>query len=232
MSCEYCGNPKYCSGCNCETEAEALSCANYKQPVPRIQPQLPVKDFCGVGIVGEAPGEEEMNQGIPFVGRSGKLLDTVLGEVGIDRERCLVTNVFLTRPPGNKIDAYFRNPGKEDNEFIARYGLYRNRVVRDENRVDMQRLDDELRHYSPKILLLLGATALWRISQTTGITQARGSWVLAKPFGGNHLVGIMATWHPSAVLRSPNSKLDQFCADIKSVKEILDGLADQTEAQG
>jgi DNA polymerase len=190
----------------------------------RISPQLPARDFCGLAIIGESPGEEEIEQGLPFVGRSGKLLDSVLTEVGIDRDRCLVTNVFLSRPPGNKIDAFFRTPTDADTSFIGRYGLYRNRVVRDENRVDMERLDDELRAHQPAVLLLLGATALWRINQVSGITAARGTWTLSQPYGGNRLVGIMPTWHPSAVLRNSNDKLSQFCSDIQAVKAILDGV--------
>lgn len=192
--------------------------------VPRIPPQEPTDDYCGLAVIGEAPGADEMEQGIPFVGRSGKLLDSVLQAAGLERSRCLVTNVFLSRPPGNKIDAFFRSPTSEDAGFISRYGLYRNRVVRDENRVDMGRLEDELKRYQPKLILLLGATALWRVNQTSGITAVRGTWTLTQPHGCDDLVGTMATWHPSAVMRSPNDKLDQFCADIKSVKDILDGL--------
>ncbi len=189
----------------------------------RIEPQHPVKDFCGLAIIGEAAGEEEIEQGIPFVGRSGRLLNTVLTEVGIDREQCLVTNVFLTRPVGNKIDTFFRAPSDGDAEFIGRYGLHRNRVVCDENRLDMERLEGELKRHHPKVILLLGATALWRISQVSGITAARGTWTLAQPYGGDQLVGVMPTYHPSYVLRKPDS-LDTFCSDILRVKEVLDGL--------
>lgn len=193
--------------------------------IPRIPPQEPTGDFCGLAVIGEAPGADEMAQGVPFVGRSGKLVDTVFQEAGIERNRCLITNVFLTRPPGNKIDAFFRQSTDDDAGFISRYGLYRNRVVRDENRVDMSRLEDELKRYQPTVILILGATALWRVNQTSGITAARGTWTLTQPYGCDNLVGTMATWHPSAVLRNSNEKLDQFCADIKSVKDILDGLA-------
>jgi uracil-DNA glycosylase len=189
----------------------------------RIEPQLPV-DFCGLAIIGECPGQEEVEQGKPFVGRSGRLLDTVLEEVGIVRADCLVTNVFLSRPPSNKIDAFFRSPTDEDAEFVARYGLYRNRVVREENRLDMSRLDTELSTHRPMVVLLLGATALWRIGRTDGITAARGSWSTMTLYGTEQIVAIMATWHPSAVLRSINDKLDQFVGDIKAVKDMLDEL--------
>jgi uracil-DNA glycosylase len=190
----------------------------------RIEPQHPI-NFNGLALIGESPGEEEIAQGLPFVGRSGKLLDTVLEELGIVRNDCLTTNVFLSRPTGNRIDEFFRSSTEADAEFVERYGLYRNRVVRDENRLDMERLDDELCRYRPRLILLLGATALWRVNRVNGITAARGSWTLLQPYGDDQSVGVLPTWHPSAVLRTRTEKLDQFVGDIKQIRDALDGLA-------
>lgn len=188
-----------------------------------IEPQRPV-DFCGLAIIGEAPGADEITQGLPFVGKAGKFLNTVLADVGIDRSRCLVTNVFLERPENNKIDQFFRLVQEEDDAFIGQYGLLRDRVVRDQHRPEMARLDRELAEWQPRILLLLGATALWRITRQNGITQARGSWTLCQMNGIGHLVGIMPTWHPSAVARDRNRKTPEFVADLNQVKEVLDGI--------
>lgn len=165
-----------------------------------------------------------MEAGYPFVGRAGKLLDMVLVEIGIDRQRCLVTNIFLSRPEGNKIERFFRLVCEDDEPFINQYGLYRDRVVRDENRPDMERLDQELLTWQPRVILLLGATALWRINRVNGITAMRGKWTLGQLAGTEQLAGILPTWHPSAVARDRNRKLPEFVADIKSVKEVLDGL--------
>jgi DNA polymerase len=189
----------------------------------RIEPQLPI-NFNTLAIIGESPGKNEIEQGIPFVGRSGGLLNTVLAEVGIERPACLVTNVFLSRPENDKIDRFFRMQEDADAEFTARYGLYRNRVVKDDNRVDMERLDNELAEHQPKVILLLGATALWRIMRANGITAARGNWSLVQLPRVEHLVGVMPTWHPSAVLRDRNTKLAEFVSDIQQVKAVLDGL--------
>jgi DNA polymerase len=193
----------------------------------RIRPQEPV-NYSGLALIGESPGRQEIEQGFPFVGKSGVLLNTVLESVGIDRTRCLVTNVFLSRPDNDKIDLFFRPRYvdgellESDTNFADRYGLYRNRVVCDEHRHDMERLDVELKQYRPNIILTLGATALWRIIGINGITAARGKWTL--PRLGDQLVGVMSTWHPSAVLRDRNKKLPEFVSDIKSVKDVLDGL--------
>lgn len=196
----------------------------------RISPQLP-QDFCGLAIIGESPGRVEIEQGKPFVGRSGALLDTVLDQVGIDRSRCLVTNVFLSRPTKDKIDLFFRprqidgDGASDDETFVARYGLYRSRVVCDEHRHDMERLETELAQHLPKIILTLGATALWRITGLNGITASRGEWALIHRF--NHVLGVLPSWHPSAVLRDRTAKLPEFVTDIKLVKDVLDGLSNE-----
>ncbi len=191
----------------------------------RIQPQLPI-NFNGLAIIGESAGRQEIEQGYPFVGRSGGLLNTVLSEVGLVRSECLVTNVFLSRPENDKIDQFFRPVIEDDTEFIARYGLYRNRIVKDDNRLDMKRLDAELVAWQPKAIVLLGATALWRMTKTNGITASRGNWILTQLPNIGHLVGILPTWHPSAVLRDRSNKLAQFVEDFKQVRDVLTGLQD------
>lgn len=187
----------------------------------RIQPQLPV-NFNGLAIIGEAPGKNEIEQGLPFVGKAGELLDMVLAETGIVREDCLISNVFLSRPDNNKIDHFFRLITESDGDFISQYGLYRNRVVKTENRDDMKRLDTELETFSPKVILLLGATALWRVLRQDGITAKRGEWSVLHQY--NHIVGVLPTWHPSAVLRNRNDKMPQFISDFKQVADVLRGL--------
>jgi uracil-DNA glycosylase len=193
----------------------------------RIQPQRPV-NFCGLALIGEAPGKDEIAAGFPFVGKAGKFLDVVMSGVGIERSRCLITNVFMERPEKNKIDTFFRVHNALDDSFINQYGLYRNRVVRPEHRDDMARLDAELVEYQPKLILLLGATALWRICRQSGITEARGKWNLTTLDGISHLVGILPTWHPSAVNRGrlddTNPKFGQFVSDFKLVRDVLDGI--------
>lgn len=189
----------------------------------RIRPQLP-RVFNGLAIVGESPGKNEIEQGLPFVGKSGELLNTVLIEVGIQRVDCLVTNVFLSRPENDKIDRFFRPVIEDDTDFVNQYGLYRNRVVKTDNRIDIPRLNEELAAFQPKIILLLGATALWRVAKENGITDHRGEWILTTYPGIPHMVGILPTWHPSAVLRNRSTKLPQFVSDLKQVADVISGL--------
>jgi uracil-DNA glycosylase len=191
--------------------------------VDRISPQIP-KRFNGLALIGESPGKNEIEQGYPFVGKAGQLLNTVMTEVGIVREDCLITNVFMVRPEKDKIDTFFRPVVEDDTAFVNDHGLYRNRVVKTELREDLGHLDAELREFNPKLIVLLGATALWRVTKVNGITEARGEWILTILPGIEHMVGIMPTWHPSAVLRNRSEKLPQFVADMKQVSEVLQGL--------
>lgn len=191
--------------------------------VDRISPQIP-KRFNGLALIGESPGKNEIEQGYPFVGKAGQLLNTVMAEVGIVREDCLITNVFMVRPEKDKIDTFFRPVVEDDTAFVNDHGLYRNRVVKTELREDLGHLDAELRAFNPKLIVLLGATALWRVTKVNGITEARGEWILTILPGIEHMVGIMPTWHPSAVLRNRSEKLPQFVADMKQVSEVLQGL--------
>ncbi len=189
----------------------------------RIRSQLPI-NFNGLALCGECPGRVEIEMGGPFLGSSGELLNVVLAEVGIIRENCLVTNVFLSRPENNKIDRFFRHVTEDDTDFINRYGLYRNRIVKNDNRIDMDRLDVEIAAHQPKVIVLLGATALWRMTKANGITEARGKWILTQLPGVRHLVGMLPTFHPSAVLRDRTNKLPQFVSDFQQVHEILERL--------
>ena len=189
----------------------------------KIRPQLP-RYFNGLALVGESPGKTEIEQGYPFVGKSGQLLDTVLVETGIVRENCLISNVFMTRPEKDKIDTFFRAVAETDSEFINHYGLYRNRVVKTDLREDLGHLDAEFIAFRPKLIVLLGATALWRVTKNNGITNARGEWIFTLVPGIGHMVGIMPTWHPSAVLRNRKEKLPEFVSDMKQVSEVLSGL--------
>lgn len=179
----------------------------------RISPVVPANPI-KLAIVGEAPGEQEIKDGIPFTGKSGQLLNAALAEIGIDRSRCMITNVFLTRPPDNKVEHFFRRihgdeePGTE---------TFRGMVVRDEFAFELPRLHEELESFNAKAVLALGGTALWATTGFDRISNWRGTWIPC-----SHLVAapIMPTWHPSAVLRQM-SKLGEFASDISCVLERM-----------
>lgn len=126
-------------------------------------------------FVGEGPGHDEDVQGRPFVGRSGKLLDQMMGEVGLRREDVFIANVVKCRPPEN------RNPEPDEIAECEPFLLAQIELVQ------------------PKVIIALGAVASHCLMRnTTPITQMRGKFFLY------HEVKLMPTLHPAAVLRNMN----------------------------
>ena len=140
-------------------------------------------------FIGEGPGADEDRLGEPFVGRAGKLMNMAFKMVGINREYVYIANIVKCRPPQN------RNP-KED-EATACLDYLRNQVVL----------------VKPKIIVLLGSVALKNIlGKEYGITASRGKWIEKKG------ITYMPTWHPAALLRDENKKID-FIKDLMLVTE-------------
>jgi len=145
-------------------------------------------------FVGEGPGAEEDRQGIPFVGRSGTLLDRLLDEeLGIDRADCYITNVVKCRPPEN------RDPRPDE---IAACRPY---------------LGDQIRSIDPAVVVTLGNFSSKLLLETgTGITKLRGR---AYPFGDRHLV---PTFHPAAALRGGADVLSRMRSDMVRAKMLME----------
>lgn len=138
-------------------------------------------------FIGEGPGADEDKQGIPFVGRAGKLMNMAFETIGLKREEVYIANIVKCRPPGN------RNP--EDDEATVCLNYLRNQVIL----------------VKPKIVVLLGSVALKNIlGKEYGITASRGKWVEKRG------IWYMPTWHPAALLRDENKKID-FIMDLKEV---------------
>ena len=138
-------------------------------------------------FIGEGPGADEDKQGIPFVGKAGKLMNMAFETIGLKREEVYIANIVKCRPPGN------RNP--EDDEATACLNYLRNQVIL----------------VKPKIVVLLGSVALKNIlGKEYGITASRGKWVEKRG------IWYMPTWHPAALLRDENKKID-FIMDLKEV---------------
>ena len=138
-------------------------------------------------FIGEGPGADEDKEGIPFVGKAGKLMNMAFDGIGINREEVYIANIVKCRPPSN------RNP--EDDEAIACLDYLRNQVML----------------VKPKIIVLLGSVALKNIlGKEYGITASRGKWVERKG------IWYMPTWHPAALLRDDSKKIE-FWQDLKEV---------------
>lgn len=140
-----------------------------------------------VMFIGEGPGADEDREGIPFVGRAGKLMNMAFEGLGIDRSKVYIANIVKCRPPSN------RNP--EEDEAQACMDYLRNQVIL----------------VKPKIIVLLGSVALKNIlGQEYGITASRGNWIDKKG------ILYLPTWHPAALLRDDNKKID-FWLDLKKM---------------
>jgi len=148
-------------------------------------------------IVGEGPGANEDLEGVPFIGRTGELLNKMLLSINLDRDNVYISNVVNYRPPEN------RNPTEEE---IARYLPY---------------LIKHVEIINPKILILLGSTALNTIiGNDKVISDARGKWIEKKIGSCNTLV--IASFHPAFLMRQPDQKKLSWI-DLKMIrKKILD----------
>lgn len=143
-------------------------------------------------FIGEGPGADEDSQGIPFVGKAGKLMNRAFEGLGINRDNVYIANVVKCRPPANRVP--------EDDEAASCLDYLRNQVIL----------------IKPKIIVLLGSTALRNIlGKNMGITSSRGSIVEKKG------ILYMPTWHPAALLRDENKKIE-FWLDLKEVKRIAE----------
>jgi uracil-DNA glycosylase family 4 len=147
-----------------------------------------------VVFVGEAPGQHEDEQGVPFVGRSGQLLDQLLDEVGLERTDVYIANVVKCRPPGN------RDPRPDEIEACKGY------------------LGEQLKLIDPKVVVTLGNFSSKLLLKTeTGITRVRGT---AYEWWGRHLV---PTFHPAAALRGSAKVLEDMRYDFGLIRDTIDG---------
>ena len=185
-----------------------------------LQPQYPTKKYNEILFVGEASGAEEEKQGKPFVGASGKLLTEMMEEVGIDREASCITNVFMsTRPPGNDIFYFFvgiQQAKKEAIPYCKNVARYRGKYLREEFLFEFDRLETEIEELSPRVVVTLGATALWALVGTDKITAARGNIYDSRRFD----VEVIPTFHPAAVLRDRKKRID-VVKDFNLVNEAM-----------
>ncbi len=149
-------------------------------------------------IIGEGPGANEDKEGKPFVGRAGKLLDKMLEAIKLNRKNVYISNVVNFRPPMN------RRP--TDNE-INRYLPFLNKHIEIIN---------------PKILLLLGSTALNAlIGNEVVISKARGKWV-SKKIGSTNLE-VISSFHPAFLMRQPDQKKYAW-EDLKMIRKKISQL--------
>jgi len=151
-------------------------------------------------LVGEGPGASEDQQGLPFVGKAGMLLDDMMAIIGLDRSKFYITNVVKCRPPGN------RDPLNVEQEACMGY------------------LTRQIALIQPKILVCLGRIAAGRlIGDSFRITKDHGVWY---DVDGRRVI---AMYHPSALLRDPSKRPETF-DDLKSLQREIQRICEHTDA--
>lgn len=157
---------------------------------------MPPTHMTDIALIGEAWGEVEERERAAFVGPTGYELNRMLGEVGIRRTDCLVTNVFNLRPPGNRIEALCgpKHLGIPGYPAIGKFGYIGRQYT-----PQLERLADELEEANPNIIITLGNTAAWALLGKTMISKMRGTVQLS-----THTITdfkVLPTYHPAAIFR-------------------------------
>jgi DNA polymerase len=146
-------------------------------------------------FVGEAPGRDEDLEGLPFVGRSGKLLDLMIAAIGLDRSKVYIANIIPWRPPGN------RDPSPQETQICLPF------IRRQIELVD------------PDVVVCLGKPSSQAILNVTdGIMKTRGRWFDYET--GTRRIKAMATFHPAYLLRQPIYKRLTW-QDLRAIQKAL-----------
>jgi DNA polymerase len=150
-----------------------------------------------VMFVGEAPGRDEDIQGLPFVGRSGQLLDRMLAAIGLDRTAVYIANIIPWRPPGN------RTPTPQESQICLPF------------------IRRQIELADPQVLVCLGGpSAQTLLGVKEGIMRSRGRWFSYQ--NGTRDIRAIATFHPAFLLRSPLQKRIAW-RDFLAIKQALAG---------
>lgn len=151
-------------------------------------------------LVGEAPGAEEDRQGLPFVGPAGKLLDRMLGAIGLDRTKVYITNVLPWRPPGNRTPTF------------------------DEIATCLPFAERQIALVAPRLLIAIGGiSAKALLNSGEGITRLRGRWVEYQPPGAAAAIPTIAIFHPAYLLRQSLAKREAW-RDLLEIQARVDRL--------
>jgi uracil-DNA glycosylase family 4 len=147
-------------------------------------------------FVGEAPGREEDLEGLPFVGRSGKLLDRMIAAIGLDRSSAYIANVIPWRPPGN------RTPTPQETQICLPF------------------IQRQIELVNPDVLVTLGNPSTQTLLSTReGIMKTRGRWFDYDT--GTRVIRALATFHPAYLLRSPSYKRMSW-QDLRAIAKALE----------
>jgi DNA polymerase len=146
-------------------------------------------------FVGEAPGRDEDIAGLPFVGRSGKLLDRMIAAIGLDRTKVYIANVIPWRPPGN------RTPTPQETQICLPF------------------IQRQIELVNPDVMVTLGNPSTQTLLGTReGIMRTRGKWFDYDT--GTRTIRALPTFHPAYLLRSPPYKRMSW-QDLRAIAKVL-----------
>ncbi len=181
-------------------KTECLTCR--RCPLAETRTNLVFGDGCPTAeimFIGEGPGQREDEQGVPFVGPAGQLLDDMLEIIGLDRSKFYIANIVKCRPPHN------RDPQESEQSACIGWLRQQTALIR------------------PKVIICLGRIAAQAlIDPEFRITRDHGKWVEK---AGVHMTAI---YHPSALLRDPSKRPDTFL-DLKSIQSKIRELCPNTQ---
>lgn len=153
-----------------------------------------------VMTIGEGPGADEDAQGLPFVGRAGKLLTDILKAINFERDEVYIANIVKCRPPGN------RTPFPQEMDTCLPY------------------LKKQIELIKPKLILCLGLTAAQGLlKKKDSLTNMRGKIFELDFLNGIEKVKVMVTYHPAALLRNPNWKRGCW-EDVQKFRKLYDEM--------
>lgn len=180
-----------------EAKQEALSCTRCRLSGGRTQVVwLDGNPKSDLMFIGEAPGFHEDRQGLPFVGAAGKLLDTMLASIGLNREKCTIVNILKCRPPGN------RDPMPDEIETCKPF------------------LEAQIGFIRPRVIVTLGNFATrFILGRQVSISRVRG-----QRFEGWGAT-VIPTFHPAAVLHGggqASPAMSALRSDFQLIKQVLD----------
>jgi len=180
----------------CAIESEISSCVKCELSKTRKNTVSGAGDFkAEVMFIGEAPGQREDEQGIPFCGASGKFLDQMLDSIGLNRDKVFIANTLKCRPPNN------RDPEDSEKEACRPY------------------LDKQIELINPKLIVTLGKHATSAMMPGVGgISQNHGK-ALRRPNGRTYL----ALYHPAAALHNGGLR-ETLLEDFSKIPRILEKL--------
>lgn len=177
-------------------------------------------------VLGEAPGQDEEREGIPFIGAAGRTLTNAFLEAGLDRNQWHILNTFLRRPPDNNLKDESWTLNKT--EYKRLYGhvpttpALRKRYLRPEHQWQIEELHRRLAELQPDLIVAMGGTALWALTGFDQITLHRGNF-FTSTFGR-----AIATLHPAALLYQW-SNMPLLWADLTKVRKWLAGELPEPE---